>query len=142
MRRMLVLIVAVWLSAGCDVLLGNPEPGEARLVIGGEAGKPIRVIISTEFVAAVNEQGQTRVEIFKADTVVTALPYEHVYDIAKDHRFFVEAARLDSDLQTVSVQVFLDDRKQFDEGGMLIEGSPYRFVYTFNQTVTSDIVLL
>jgi hypothetical protein len=142
MRRAVFLVVAVWLAGGCDLLLGNPEPGQARLVIGGEAGKPIRVIISTEFVAAVNELGQTRVEIFVADTVVTTLPYEHTYNIEKDHRFFAEAARLDSDLQTFNVQVYLDDRKQFDEGGSLIEGFPYRFVYLFNQAVTSDIAVL
>ncbi len=142
MRGLSNLILAAWLVAGCGLLLDNPQPDEARLVIDGEAGKPIRLITSTQFVAAVNEARETRVEMFVADTTITTLPYERVYDIERDHRFLVEAARLDEDLDTVNVKVFLDDVKQFDEGGILIEGQPYRFVYTFNQALTRDIVLL
>jgi len=142
MRRDVLLMVAVWLVVGCDLLLENPEPDRARLEISGDAGKPVRLITSTEFVAAVNDVGQTRVEIFVADTVITTLPYERVYDIAQDHRFLVEASWIDTDLEQVSVQVYLDDEKQFDESGLLMEGQPYRFVYLFNQAVTRDIVLL
>jgi hypothetical protein len=142
MRRNVLLLVAVWLVVGCDLLLDNPEPETARLVISGDAGKPVRLITSTEFVAAVNDVGVTRVEIFVADTVITTLPYERVYDIERDHRFLVEASWIDTDLEQVNVQVYLDEKKQFDQGGLLMEGQPYRFVYTFNQAVTQDIVLL
>jgi hypothetical protein len=100
------------------------------------------LITSTEFVAAVNDVGVTRVEIFVADTVITTLPYERVYDIERDHRFLVEASWIDTDLEQVNVQVYLDEKKQFDQSGLLMEGQPYRFVYTFNQAVTQDIVLL
>jgi hypothetical protein len=142
MRRNVLLIVAVLLAGGCDLLLENPEPDTARLVISGDTGKPVRLITSTEFVAAVNDVGQTRVEIFVADTVITTLPYERVYDIKRDHRFLVEASWIDTDIEQVSVKVYLDDEKQFDESGLLMEGQPYRFVYLFNQAVTQDIVLL
>jgi hypothetical protein len=40
------------------------------------------------------------------------------------------------------MQVYIDDRKQFDQGGILIDGQPYRFVYAFNQMVTREIVIL
>jgi hypothetical protein len=142
MRRNVLLMVAVWLAVGCDLLLDNPEPDTARLEISGDTGKPVRLITSTEFVAAVNDVGQTRVEIFVADTVITTLPYERVYNIERDHRFLVEASWIDTDLEQVSVKVYLDEEKQFDESGLLMEGQPYRFVYTFNQAVTQDIVLL
>ena len=140
-RTGILLVTASLLAGGCD-LIEDPSPNEARLVILGEAGKPVRVIVSTQFVAQVNEIGQTRVVIFDADTVFTTLPYERTWVIEEDQRFFAEAARADADLQNVQVQVFVDDRKQFDEGGSLLEGHPYRFVYSFNQAITQDIVIL
>jgi hypothetical protein len=140
-RTTIVLMAAALLAGGCG-LLENPSPNEARLVIEGEAGKPVRVIISTEFVAQVNELGQTGISIFAADTLVTNLPYERVYGIREDQRFFAEAARLDADLESVQMQVFIDGNKRFDEGGSLLESQPYRFVYTFNQATTREIVIL
>ncbi|HEX6308541.1 MAG TPA: hypothetical protein VFZ69_10165 [Longimicrobiales bacterium] len=137
----IMVALAAVLSGGCG-LLDDPTPDEARLVIQGDADKPVRVIISTEFVSQVNEQGQTRVVIFAADTLITTLPYDQVYAITEEQRFFVEAARLDADLDALTMQVFIDRRKLFDEGGRLLESAPYRFVYTFNQPVTRDIVVL
>lgn len=142
MRRTAFQLLAVWLCAGCGLLLENPAPKEARLVIDGEVGQSIRLTTSTSFVAAVNELGETRVELFVSDTVTVTLPYEKVYDIDKDHRYFAEAAWLDNDLENVRMQVYVDDRKQFDESGTLVQDHPYRFVYSFNQVVTRDIQVL
>ncbi|MCI0436423.1 MAG: hypothetical protein L0271_22720 [Gemmatimonadetes bacterium] len=142
MRRTVIPIMVGLAASGCGLILENPEPQEARLLIEGESGKQVRLITSTVFVAAVNEQGQTRVQLFQADTTIITLPYQKVYRIDEDHRYFVEAARLNSDLQTVHMQVYVDDRKQFDESGVLIDGFPYRFVYAFNQTITQEIVII
>jgi hypothetical protein len=142
MKRIVVVYVAAALLAGGCGLLDDPSPDEARLVIRGEAGTPVRVIISTEFVAQVNELGQTGITIFAADTLVTSLPYERVYGIEEEQRFFAEAARLDADLESVQMQVFIDGNKRFDEGGRLLDSQPYRFVYTFNQATTREIVIL
>jgi hypothetical protein len=136
------MLAAIWLTGACGLLLDNPSPERARLVIVGDSDKSVRLITSTNFLAAVNEQGQTRVEMFVSDTVITTLPYERVFDIEDDQRFLVEAAWIDTDLEAVSVQVFLDDAIRFDEAGLLIEGQPYRFVYMFNQAFTRDILLL
>jgi hypothetical protein len=141
MRRIAFVLLAAVHLAGCG-LIEDPAPNEARLVVFGETDKPVRLIISTEFVAAVNEDGQTRVVIIQADTVVTTLPYERVYTIEENQRFFAEAARLDEDLQTVHMEVYVDSRKEFDEGGALLEGQPYRFVYTFNQRITREIIVI
>jgi acyl-CoA synthetase (AMP-forming)/AMP-acid ligase II len=142
MRQFVIMLAAVWMTGACGLLLENPAPERARLVIVGDAGKSVRLITSTEFVAAVNEQGQTRVEMFVSDTLVTTLPYERVFDIEDDQRFLVEAAWIDADFDAVSVQVFLDDAVRFDEAGVLKDGQPYRFVYMFNQAFTRDILLL
>lgn len=140
-RTAVVLVSASLLAGGCD-LINDPTPDEARLVIQGAGDTPVRVIISTEFVAQINQLGQTEVVIFAADTIITSLPYETVYEIREDQRFFAEAARQDADLESVHMQVFIDGRRQFDEGGRLLENQPYRFVYTFNQAITREIVVL
>jgi len=137
----IALLAAALLATGCD-WFENPAPDEARLVIQGDTGKDVRLIVSTKFVAAVNEMGQTRVVMFEADTLITRLPFESTYDIEEDQRFFAEAARLDSDLQSISVQVFVDRRKRFDEGGLLVADRPYRFLYMFNQAFTREIVVI
>lgn len=140
MKTIAIALTAV-LAGGCS-LVEDPTPNEARLLVHGEAGKEVRIIVSTQFVAQVNEIGQTRIVLFEADTVVTVLPFERTWTIDEDQRFFAEAARLEADLGNVQVQVFLDGRKRFDEGGALLDGHPYRFLYTFNQAVTQDIVVL
>lgn len=141
MRTLAAMIVAAGLLAGCG-WLEDPSPNEARLVIAGETDKPVRIIISTAFVAAVDENNVTRVVIFEADTVVTTLPYERTYIIEDDQRFFAETARLEDDLQMLRMEVYVDNAKKFDEDGPLIAGRPYRFVYTFNQAITREIVVI
>jgi hypothetical protein len=140
-RTAVVLVSASLLAGGCG-LLTDPSPDEARLVVQGEAGKAVRLIISTEFVAQVDENQQTRIVLIKADTLITTLPYENAYGIEDDQRFYAETARLDDDLGSVHMQVFIDQRNVFDEDGTLLESEPYRFVYTFNQAVTREIVVL
>lgn len=141
MKRYAIALIGAALLGGCG-LLDNPTPDEARLVIQGDAAKPVRVIISTDFVAQVNQLGQTEVVLFAADTLITTLPYVTVHAIEEHQRFFAEAARLDDDLETLQMQVFIDGRRQFEEGGRLLENQPYRFVYTFNQITTREIVVL
>ena len=134
-------LAALLIASGCG-LIEDPSPDRARLQIEGDAGKTVRLIVSTEFVAAVNEVGQTRVVIIKSDTLQVTLPYTKEYNIEDQQRFFAETARSGEDLSAVHMQVFVDSRKQFDESGALLSGQPYRFVYTFNQVITQDIVVV
>lgn len=136
------LLLAVLAGTAACGLIEDPSPNEARLVVEGEAGKQVRIIVSTEFVAAVNEVGQTRVVLIESDTLVTTLPYESRYRIEEDQRFFADVSRLEDDLESVHMEVVIDGRVEFAEGGVLLEGQPYRFVYTFNQMITRDIVVL
>ena len=141
MRRAVLFIVGALAVAGCG-WFDSPVPDEARVLIEGEAGKTVRLITSTKFFAAVQQNGETRVIITVSDTVLATLPYNKVVRIEQDERFFVETARLDADLTTVRMQVYFDGRKEFDESGALTDGKPYRFVYTFNQPITREIVVI
>src|SRR5687767_7169487 len=138
-RPAIFLLMMLLLSAACS-WFDNPAPDEARIVIEGDPGSTIRLVVSTKFVAAVTGLGQTRVEIFESDTVAVTLPYERVYTIENDQRFFVETSRLDADLANLRVQLFADGRREFDEVGALLTGAAYRFVSTYTQMITTDIV--
>ena len=130
-----------WILAVDLVLSGcieDPTPKRARIVINGEAGKTVRVIMASEFVAAVNEQGQTRVVIFSADTTTATLPFEKTVSIEQSQQFFAETSRAAADVQNLRMQVFIDNKIRFDEGGLLRD-KPFRYVYTFNRPTTQDI---
>ncbi|MGH7466608.1 MAG: hypothetical protein ACRENP_01345 [Longimicrobiales bacterium] len=141
MRLVAWVVLAAGLLAGCD-WFEDRTPEEVRVVIKGDAGKQVRLITSTRFVAAVNEIGQTRVVIFESDTTVITLPHDRVYSLRGDPRFFAEAARQDADFQSLRMEVYVDRRKEFDEGGPLTAGQPYRFLFTFNQQITREIVVI
>ena len=140
MKRVALLLFTAGLLTGCN-WFDDQVPEEARLVIQGDAGKQVRLITSTEFIAAITEDGLTRVVIVKADTTFVTLPHTATYSLKGNARFFAEAARQDVDVQ-VRMEVFVDARKQFDEGGPLVVGQPLRFVYTFNQAVTREIEVI
>ena len=141
MKRNVLALLAASLLAGCG-LVEDPSPEQARLVIQGDAGKQVRIITSTKFVAAVTEEGLTRVIIIESDTAFVTLPHDVTISLKDDQRFFAETARQDDDVGSVRMEVYVDRRKQFDEGGPLLAGQPYRFVYTFNQAITREILVL
>ncbi|MGH7461425.1 MAG: hypothetical protein ACREMA_10395 [Longimicrobiales bacterium] len=141
MKRVSYLLMTAGLLAGCN-WFDDQVPEKARLVIQGDAGKQVRLITSSKFISAITEDGLTRVVIVEADTTFVTLPHTATYSLKGQARFFVEAARQDVDFQTVRMEVFVDARKQFDEGGPLVVGQPMRFVYTFNQAVTREIEVI
>jgi hypothetical protein len=48
MNRNAMLLLAALAAGGCG-LVEDPTPDEARLIVEGEAGKQVRLIISTKF---------------------------------------------------------------------------------------------
>jgi hypothetical protein len=140
MRRTVfpLVLLVLGLSAGCD-WFDDPSPQEARVVIDGDPGTTIVVIASSKFVAGVNDIGVTRVEIIESDTIVTSPPLDRTFSIRGDYRFFVQAARLDADVNSLRMQVFVDDDREFDESGPLLADGPFRFVFQFNQFLTDVI---
>jgi hypothetical protein len=135
------LALTLCLLVGCN-WFDDQVPEEARLVLQGDAGKQVRLITSTKFIAAINEDGLTRVVIVESDTSFVTLPHTATFSLKGDARFFAEAARGDADFQAVRMEVFVDARRQFDEGGPLVTGAPRRFVYMFNQAVTREIEVI
>jgi len=138
MKRTVILILAAALLTGC---IEDPTPERARVVINGEPGKSVRIIVATDFVAAVNQEGQTRVVILRADTVTATLPYDKTFNIEASQQIFAEVARADADVANLRMQVYIDSDVRFDEGGLLRD-QPFRFVYAFNRPTTRDIAVV
>jgi hypothetical protein len=135
--RLLVAFVCI-LAAGtaCEVF-EDPTPDSVRVVIDGTAGATVRIVKSTQFVAGVNSTtGVTRVEILASDTIAATLPFQRTYSISGDYQFFVEVSRMDADVSSFRLRVYVDQDLEFDHGGILIPGSPYRFLYQFNRFFT------
>lgn len=137
MRRIdstLLLLLLAAAGAGCS-WFEDPSPDRARLVLDGDGGTPVRVVTSVEFLASVQGDGRSVVQLLTADTAYRVLPFDTTYVIRDHQRFFVEVSRDTSDLASIRVQVLLDRVSRFDEEGPLLEDSPFRFVYTFNQRI-------
>ena len=131
------MAAVVW-AGGCG-WFDDPSPDTARIVLEGEPGATVRVVASTKFIAGRTEGRKLTVELFQADTTLRTLPFDTVYSIRGDQRFFLEVARSDSLAEpSVQVRVFLDDDERFKRQGVLRE-TPIRFVFLFNQP-TFDVV--
>jgi hypothetical protein len=125
-------------ATACD-WFEDLRPVEARVSIDGTPGSRVQVITSSRFVAGVNEVGVTQVSVIASDTAWPALPFEAKFQITADQRFLVQLSRFQEDVASVRMRVFVNDDRKFNEGGALLAETPYLFVYTFNQRLTSSI---
>lgn len=138
-RIALALLAALPLSApGCG-WFEDPTPENLRFRMSGDAGARVQVVYSTQFVAAVDEQGVTRVSLFWADTLAQTLPVDTTLYIGIDRRFFVQVLPAAAESLTVDVRVDVDDRSQLSERGAIRTIDPWRYVYFFNQRTTRII---
>lgn len=130
-------VVAV--GGGCEIF----EERTAENIffrMDGTSGGMVSVIYSKQFVAGVDELGVTRLEIFRSDTAVHALPFDTVIDIRVERQIFIQAEPLNTtDTLSVDAQVDVDDRSLYDESGQLYPTIPWRFLYRFNHRFTDVI---
>jgi hypothetical protein len=137
---LLTLVAATGLSA-CNTLLGDdPTPKTVRFEVLGGAGADVEIVVSREFVAATNETGVTQVEVFLADTVLAALPYDQELDVSLQRRFFVQVTPTDTlAIPDARVIVSINGEERFNDSGVLPVDPPFRYVYVYNQRVTRVI---
>jgi hypothetical protein len=129
------LVLAPGLGWACSTF-EDPTPENISFRIEGPAGTTVEAIYSTQFVAGVDEQNVTRVQVFRSDTVLHLLPIDTVFDISIDRRFFVQVTPEGSDPTAVAVRVDVDDRTVLSDTGDLVAAEPWRYVYMFNQQLT------
>jgi hypothetical protein len=139
-RRLRCLAVAAGLiavTAGCEVF-EDQTPEFINFRMNGTAGEVVNVIYSKQFVAGVNEEGITRVEVFGSDTVAHVLPIDTIIDVRLEQRLFLQAFPVVDTLR-VDVDIDVDDRGLYDNNGLLYLIEPWKFLYQFNTRFSDDI---
>lgn len=134
-----VLLVSL---AGCG-LFEDQVPEDIFFRMSGPAGSQVTVIYSKQFVAGVNEIGQTRLEVFGADTVVHTLPIDTIIDVRLEQRLFLRASPVAaSDTLAVDARVDVDGRNIYSDQGDLFPTVPWQFFYQYNVTFTQDVEVI
>ena len=136
-RLSAILIVGVLLG-GCD-LFNDLTPENVAFRMSGAAGASTRAIYSTDFIAGVDTDGVTHVQVFSSDTVFHTLPIDTVMSIERDQRWFVHVETLNHDTLDVSVVVNIDERTLVSKGGGIFPTIPWQYVYVFNEQLTGEL---
>jgi len=124
---------------GCG-FFEDQVPEDIFFRMTGPTGSQVTVIYSKQFVAGVNEIGETRVEVFGADTVVHTLPIDTIIDVRLEQRLFLMATPvMPVDTLEVETRVDVDGRNIFLDKGDLFPLVPWKFLYQYNVLFTSDI---
>lgn len=140
--KIVLALVALGLTGSACGLLEDQTPEFITFRMSGDAGAVVTVLYSKQFVAGVDEQGVTRLEIFGADTVVHTLPIDTILDVRLEQRLYIQAEASPTDTVDVDVRVTVDGRSLFDRIGDLFPSPPWRFLYQFNTPFTDDIQVI
>ena len=121
--RIIGLMLAAAMLAGCGLLGGNDGPEEVRLLLEGAAGEEVLLVTSTNFLAQtdviLDDNGfflrdTTLVLLLTADTTLIRLPFDQRYDIRTPQRFFTRAFRLTSPNVELRMQGWVDGESRFN----------------------------
>jgi hypothetical protein len=138
MTRKLLLafsFAALTVCVGCEGFK-DPTPTDIFFEVRGEVGTEVDIIYSTQFIAGVDENGTTTVQVFSSDTVHHTLPVDTVFNIVIDRQWFVMILPPDEGVLALDVIVDVDDRGLLTESGGVFAGKPWSFVYMFNRQLT------
>ena len=139
--RIIGLLALVTLLPACEIF-ENQTPETLTFRMDGQAGDTVSVVYSKGFLAANDETGVTRVQIFESDTVKLTLPIDTVFDIRVERQMFIQALTFANDTVDVDVQVDVNDRGVFAGTGKLFPTVPWYFLYRFNQAPTQTIEIV
>ena len=139
--RFIGLLALVTLLPACEIF-ENQTPEMLTFRMAGQAGDTVSVVYSKGFLAANDETGVTRVQLFEADTVKQTLPIDTVIDIRVQRQMFIQALTYATDTVDVDVQVDVNERGVFTGSGKLFPAVPWYFLYRFNQAPTQTIEIV
>lgn len=133
-RRSLVLasLALATVVSGCKIF-DDPTPHDISVRLTGDA--EVEIILSRQFVAGVDEFGDTQLQVFNPDTIYRTLPLDTVVDIEVDRRFFIQVTPQGADKATVGTRVDVDDRNVVNDSGDIFASDPWRYAYLFNQKI-------
>lgn len=122
-------LAVVTAGAACG-LFDIPAPESARVILQGTRGTSVRMVTSSDFQVVRTVEGPPRLgELVKADTAWVVIPFDSRYDIRKRMRFYVRVFDVDSVAPVVNMQVYIDDRLDYDATRNILE-QPLEYLYT------------
>ena len=140
-RFMLAFGAVAAVSAGCEIF-EDQTPETISFTMTGDAGTTVTVLYTSAFIAGVNEDGVTRVEVFDADTVIHTLPIDTIVDVSVDRRLLIRVAPAPTDTISVDVRVLVNDRELVNDDGRIYPEEPWVFLYQFNARFTNDVEVI
>ena len=138
LRTLLCLFTAAFATGACG-LFQDLTPENIAFSMTGEEGARTEVIYATDFVAGVDAEGVTHVQVFNSDTVFHTLPIDTVMSIEQDQRWLVHVSSTNGDTLAVTVVVEVDGRTLVSRAGGVFPEVPWRYVYVFNERLTGDV---
>jgi hypothetical protein len=90
---------------------------EARVLITGDSPVPMKIIVSTQFTAIRDINGNLVPTILQADTISSVtFPHDRRHNIKGRDRFLVRLMNADSEsTATIQMRVFLDENEIFNQ---------------------------
>ena len=125
----------------CDIL-EDQSPDDISFRMSGSDGRVVSVIYSQDFIAGVDDLNVTQVQVFSSDTVLHVLPIDTIINITRERRFFVQVETAPMDTVVVDVRIQVDGRGLVNTSGGIFPGTPWRYVYEFNQVLTDVIEVI
>jgi len=128
------LVLAAWVGAGCDSILGTDQSAfanEARIRVDGTFVAPLQLLTSSNFIATRDETGElVAQEIVGQTLTLTQLPFDRVFDLRGTDRFLVRLANPDASV-TVNVhfRIELDGREVYNQRANMTDASMQYIAY-------------
>ncbi len=109
----LVLAGAIFFS-GCGILESD-DPTSARLIVGGAAGHPVQLVISTDYDSVIDPETEERsIVLNTSDTTTVSAPFDQRYDMGSRQRFYAKLFSDEIPSTPVGVQIFIDGSLRYD----------------------------
>lgn len=128
-------LASALVGAGACSLISEPtsRPEEARIRVDGTAPGPLRLVVSTDFSQARDEEGQVYQVFHEADTLHIEPPYDQTV-LLPEGNVVVELTNPADEPAEVRLRVDIDtDRDSYDQTATMSEGGTLRYTYTFKK---------
>ena len=128
-RRVLMASALIPLLGGCNILDGG-VPEKVQVIVDASPQEPLLLIVSSNFVAGANGQGQAQSSIAKADTTLVSAAYEHTYTLDPSAPLILVRLQNTADnTESVRMQVLLDGNPEYDTQKDLMTGDYLEYAY-------------
>src|SRR5262245_30306895 len=131
----IVVILAACMLAlpGCDTIIDTNRASvtTGRVTVTGQSPVPMRLITSTDFNAFTDSQGGIFVELVRADTATTELPYDRSFQFGTTDRFIARLRNADeASTASVEMRVYLDGTERYRQAATMTNSS-IEFIFYF-----------